>query len=182
MRPLAAAVLVSSLTLVLGAQAPKPKPETGKAAKPAKVNWDGEWTLVADESDKLDAAIESHVADLNFAMKVYWKKKLQNACTVWPNLDILAASSFTLTLGRERPVTLNPDGTATDWKRKDDEVFQASLRVDGPRMVQTLEAKDHTLSLAYSLRPEEDTLALQVTYTHAKLSNPFSYKLVYRRK
>lgn len=182
MRPLAAAALVSSLTLVLGAQAPKPKPETGKAAKPAKVNWDGEWTLVADESDKLDAAIESHVADLNFAMKVYWKKKLQNACTVWPNLDILAASSFTLTLGRERPVTLNPDGTATDWKRKDDEVFQASLRVDGPRMVQTLEAKDHTLSLAYSLRPEEDTLALQVTYTHAKLSNPFSYKLVYRRK
>ena len=63
-----------------------------------------------------------------------------------------------------------------------DEAFQASLRVDGPRMVQTLEGKDHTLSLAYSLRPEEDTLALQVTYTHPKLANPFSYKLVYRRK
>lgn len=179
MRLLVATILLSSLPLVLGAQAPKPKSE---AAKAVKVDWDGEWTLVADESDKLEGAIEAHVADLNFAMKVYWKKKLKNACTAWPSLDILAASSFTLTLGRERPVTLDPDGTATDWKRKDDEAFQASLRVDGPRMVQTLEAKDHTLGLAYSLRPDGESLALQVTYTHPKLATPFSYKLVYRRK
>ena len=179
MRPILLAALTASLLLPLSAQASKAKPE---AVKAAKADWDGEWTLVADESDKLVPAIEAHVADQNFAMKMYWKKKLQNACTAWPNLDILAASAFTLTLGKERPVTLSPDGTATDWKRKDDEAFQASLRVDGPRMVQTLEAKDHILSLAYSLRPEGDSLALQVTYTHPKLANPFSYKLVYRRK
>lgn len=179
MRSILLAALTASLLTPLSAQSPKAKAE---AVKPVKANWDGEWTLVADESDKLEGAIEAHVADLNFAMKMYWKKKLQNACTAWPNLDILAASSFTLTLGRERPVTLSPDGTASDWKRKDDEAFQASLRVDGPRMVQTLEAKDHTLSLAYSLRPEGDSLALQVTYTHPKLATPFSYKLVYRRK
>lgn len=179
MRSLLLVALTASLFTALSAEPPKGRPE---AVKPAMANWDGEWTLVADESDKLEGAIAAHVADLNFAMKLYWKKKLQNACTAWPSLDILAARSFTLTLGRERPATLSPDGTASDWKRKDEEVFQASLRVDGLRMVQTLEARDHTLSLAYSLRPEGDSLALQVTYTHPKLATPFSYKLVYRRK
>ena len=115
MRPILLAALTASLLLPLSAQASKAKPE---AVKTAKADWDGEWTLVADESDKLVPAIEAHVADQNFAMKMYWKKKLQNACTAWPNLDILAASAFTLTLGKERPVTLSPDGTATDWKRR----------------------------------------------------------------
>jgi hypothetical protein len=69
----------------------------------------------------------------------------------------------------------------TDWKRSDGETFKASLTQDGPTMIQTLQGDGYTLKHVYSMRKDGETLALQVTYTHPKLDNPFSYKLVFKR-
>jgi hypothetical protein len=163
------------------AQKTKPTPKTVEPEKPAKIDWDGEWTLHASQSDKLDEQIEAHVKDLNFAMKLFWKKKLQSACRSFNKLDILAGDSFSVTMGKERPIDTPADGTEADWKRSDDEKFKATLTKNGPTMIQTLTGDGYTLKHVYSMRKDGNSLAIQVTYTHPKLDNPFTYKLVFKR-
>ncbi len=169
------------LTLPVVAQKAKPTPKTTEPVKEAKIDWDGEWTLQASQSDKIEEQIDAHVKDLNFAMKLFWKKKLQSACRSFNKLDILAGDSFSVTLGKERPVDTPADGTESDWKRSDDAVFKATLTKDGPTMIQTLTGDGYTLKHVYSMRKDGNSLALQVTYTHPKLDNPFTYKFVFKR-
>jgi hypothetical protein len=169
------------LALPAAAQKPKTPAKAAEPVKETKVDWDGEWTLHASQSDKVDEQIEAHVKDLNFALKLYWKKKLQGACRSFNKLDILAGDSFSVTMGKERPVDTPADGTESDWKRSDDVVFKATLTKDGPTMIQTLVGDGYTLKHIYSMRKDGNSLALQVTYSHPKLDNPFSYKLVFKR-
>jgi len=169
------------LALPLAAQKAKPAAEKAEATKEVKIDWDGEWTLHTSQSDKIDEQIETHLKDQNFAMKLFWKKKLQSACRSFNKLDILAGDSFSVTMGKERPVDTPADGTESDWKRSDDAVFKATLTKNGPTMIQTLVGDGYTLKHVYSMRKDGESLAIQVTYSHPKLDNPFSYKLVFKR-
>lgn len=174
-------LLLACLTVLpLTAEKAKPAP-TKESAQARKVDWDGEWSLVAAKSDKVEEQIDAHVKDLNFALRIFWKKKLQNACKSFDKLDILAGDNFTVTLGRERPIDTPADGTVADWKRSDDETFKATLTQDGPTMIQTLQGDGYTLKYVYSMRKDGESMAVQVTYTHPKLDNPFTYKLVFKR-
>jgi len=171
-----------SLLLVLPLAAQKAKTPAATAEPgAAKVDWDGDWALAVSQSDKLDERIDEHVKDLNFALRLFWKKKLQGACRPFNKLDILAGDSFSVTMGKERPIDTPADGTESDWKRSDDTVFKATFSKDGPTMVQTIAGDGYTLKYVYSMRKDGNSLALQVTYTHPKLDNPFSYKLVFKR-
>ncbi|MDR3683703.1 MAG: hypothetical protein P4L11_08240 [Geothrix sp.] len=169
------------LALPLSAQKARPASKAAETAREAKVDWDGEWSLAAAQSDKLDEQIEDFLKDQNFAMKLYWKKKLQSACRSFSKLDILAGDSFAVTMGKERPIDTPADGTEADWKRSDDEKFKVTLTRNGPTMIQTLTGDGYTLKYVYSMRKDGDSLALQATYTHPKLDSPFSYKLVFKR-
>jgi hypothetical protein len=169
------------LSLPFPVQKAKPAPAASAPAQEAKVDWDGEWTLHASQSDKIDEQIEAHLKDLNFAMKLFWKRKLQSACRSFNKLDILAGDSFSVTMGKERPIDTPADGTEADWKRSDDEKFKATLTRNGPTMIQTLTGDGYTLKHVYSMRKDGNSMALQVTYSHPKLDNPFSYKLVFKR-
>ena len=174
--------LLLSCLLALPLVAQKAKPSAVlESVKPAQVDWDGEWSLVASKSDDVPKAIDAHVKDLNFALRLFWKRKIQNACEPFDRLDILSGDSFTVTLGKERPIDTPADGTVTDWKRSDGEAFKATLRTDGPTMIQTLRGDGYTLTYVYSMRPDGRSLALEVTYAHPKLDDPFSYKLVFKR-
>jgi hypothetical protein len=173
--------LLVLLAIPVLAQKSKAAPKPAEASQEVKVQWDGEWTLHASQSDKIDEQIEAHVKDLNFAMRLFWKKKLQAACRSFSKLDILAGDNFAVTMGKERPIDTPADGTEADWKRSDDEKFKATLTRNGPTMIQTLTGDGYTLKYVYSMRKDGDSLALQVTYTHPKLDNPFSYKLVFKR-
>lgn len=173
-------LLACLLVLPLAAQKAKPAPAK-EAASVRKVDWDGEWSLVPAKSDNLEERIDEHVKDLNFALRLYWKKKLQNACRSFDKLDILAGENFTVTMGKERPIDTPADGTVADWKRSDDEAFKATLTQDGPTMIQTLQGDGFTMKYVYSMRKDGESMAIQVTYTHPKLDNPFSYKLVFKR-
>jgi hypothetical protein len=174
-------VLSCALASPAYAQKAKPAPKTLEPVQEAKIQWDGEWSLHASQSDKIDEQIEAHLKDQNFAMKLYWKKKLQSACRSFSKLDILAGDSFSVTMGKERPIDTPADGTESDWKRSDDEKFKATLTKNGPTMIQTLTGDGFTLKHVYSMRKDGSSLALQVTYSHPKLDNPFTYKLVFKR-
>ena len=167
--------------LALPILAQKPKTPAPEAAKEAKINWDGEWSLLAEESDKLEPLIDEHLKDQNFAKRAWWKRKLQASCKAHAALDILVGESFSVTLGKEVPVDTVPDGTTSEWKRSDGEKFQVSMRKDGPRITQTFQGDGYTLTNVYSMRKDGKTLALQITYAHPSLENPFSYKLVFRK-
>ncbi|GLH72379.1 hypothetical protein GETHLI_08810 [Geothrix limicola] len=169
------------LALPLTAQKAKPATKASEPAAETKVDWDGEWSLHVSQSDKIDDQIDAHLKDLNFALKLFWKKKLQGACRSFSKLDILAGDSFSVTMGKERPIDTPTDGTEAEWKRSDDTVFKATLTKNGPTMIQTLTGDGYTLKHVYSMRKDGNSLALQVTYTHPKLDNPFSYKLVFKR-
>ena len=174
-------ILPCLLALPVWAQKAKVPAKPAPSVQEEKVDWDGEWTLAVSQSDKLEERIDEHVKDLNFALRLFWKKKLQAACKEFNKLDILAGESFSVTMGRERPIDTPADGTESDWKRSDDKVFKATLTQDGRTMVQTVSGDGYTLKYVYSMRKDGNSLALQVTYTHPKLDNPFSYKLVFKR-
>lgn len=196
----AAGLMAACLCLPLEAQAkkkatPKPAPSEDAAkgeteqtpekgaskTKPAKIQWDGEWNLLADDSDNLEPLIEAHIKDQNFAMKALWKRRLQSACKSPKTLDILAgADGFSVTMDKEVPAECPLDGGTNEWKRSDGEIFRISLKQDGPRMTQRFQGDGYTITQVYSMRKSGETLALQVTYEHPKL-NAFSYKLVYKR-
>jgi hypothetical protein len=169
------------LAFPLPAQKAQPTPRPARAEKEAKIDWDGEWSLHAAQSDKLDEQIDDFLKDQNFALRLYWKKKLQSACRSFSKLDILAGDSFSVTMGKERPIATPADGTEADWKRSDDEMFKVTLTQSGPTMVQTLAGDGYTLKFVYSMRKDGQSLALQGTYTHPKLDSPFTYKLVFKR-
>ncbi len=174
-------LLLCVLAVPAAAQKAKPAPKMVENAKETKIDWDGEWTLHASQSDKIDEQIDAHLKDLNFALKLFWKKKLQGACRSFNKLDILAGNGFSVTMGKERSVDTPPDGTESDWKRSDDVVFKATLTKNGPTMIQTLVGDGYSLKHVYSMRKDGESLALQVTYSHPKLEAPFSYKLVFKR-
>jgi hypothetical protein len=162
-------------------EAKPPQTPAPAAVEAAPVNWDGEWSLEADRSDRIEEQIDAQLKDLNFALRLFWKKKLRAACPDVNKLDILAGDGFSVTMGKERSIDTPADGTETDWKRSDDETFKATLSRNGPTMIQLLRGDGYTLQQVYSMRKDGQSLALQVTYTHPKLANPFSYKLVFRR-
>lgn len=169
------------LLLPAAAQQAKPAPKASEAGQAMKLDWDGEWALHASQSDKIDEQIEEHLKDQNFAMRLFWKKKLQAACRSFSKLDILGGDTFSVTMGKERPIATPTDGTETDWKRSDDEKFKATLTRTGSTMTQTLTGDGYTLKYVYAMRKDGHSLALQVTYAHPRLDNPFTYKLVFKR-
>lgn len=181
MRP-AFAVPCLALALCLPLCAQKTRHPEAKTARDAKVAWDGEWTLVADESDQVATLIDEHLKEQNFAMKAWWKRKLTASCKAHPTLDILVGDSVSITLGRETPIDTPADGKTAEWKRSDGDKFQVSLRQEDRRMTQTFRGDGYTLTHVYSMRKDGKTLALQATYSHPKLDSPFSYKLVFSRK
>jgi hypothetical protein len=176
---LAFALIFFPLSAQKALKKPEPKVE---AAKSMKINWEGEWSLSAGQSDKLPEKIEEHLKDLNFAARAVWKKKLANACQSYDKLDVLEGNSFSLTMGKERSLDTPLDGTVNEWTRSDGEVFKASMKKGESNLTQTLQGESYTLTQVFSMRADGDTLALQITYKHPKLEQPFSYKLVYKRK
>jgi len=184
MRVALLSALALTLCLPVCAQ-DKKKTVESKAAETktpeVKINWDGEWSLISDDSDNVEAKIDEHLKDLNFAMKAWWKRKLNAACKAHRTLDILVGESFSVTLGKEVPADTSTDGRASEWKRSDGTVFQVTMRKDGPRITQTFSGDGCTLTHVYSMRKDGKTLAMQVTYAAPKLDNPFSYKLVFGR-
>jgi hypothetical protein len=178
MRTPALALLAFALALPGHAQGRKEAP----AAKAQKApRWDGEWSLAPEDSDALEAAIEAHLQDQNFAMKLFWKKKLQKACQSWPSLDLTGGDAPSFLYGRELPVEFEPGATTTTWKRKDGERFQVRRSGEGGRLTLAFQGDGYALEHAFTLRKDGETLAIQATYTHPKLANPFTYKLVFKR-
>jgi hypothetical protein len=174
-------LLLGFLAVPALAQKPKAVTKSAEASQDVKVQWDGEWALHGSQSDKIEEQIDTHLKDQNFAMKLVWKKKLQSACREFSKLDILAGDSFSVTMGKERPIDTPADGTEAVWKRSDGDTFKATLTRNGPTMIQTLTGDGYVLKYVYSMRKDGNSMALQVTYTHPKLDNPFSYKLVFKR-
>lgn len=170
------------LSLPMLGQDKKPAVKEQKEAAEAKVNWDGEWKLLAEDSDSVETLIDEHLKDLNFAKRAWWKRKLQASCKAHTSLDILAGDGFSVTLGKEVPADAVPDGGSSDWKRGDGEKFQVSMKKDGPRITMSFQGDGYTLTLVFSMRKNGRTLALQTTYAHPSLESPFSYKLVFQRE
>lgn len=153
----------------------------GTKAPAVTVTWDGEWTLQTSGDESLEAQVESHLKDENFAKRLFWKRKILAACPEFTKLDVLSGDGLSITMGRERPIDTPGDGSSSDWKRSDDEAFKASFRREGSTLIQTLQGDGYTVTYVYSMRKDGESLALQVTYTHPKLSNPFTWKRVFRR-
>ena len=173
MRYLLPPVIMATLSISALAQAPK--------LKAPRILWDGEWRLQAEESDKVGPLIEEQIKSQNFAMKLIWKRKLQTACQTYVNLDILLGEVFSVTFGKEVPADTPADGTKGEWKRSDGEKFQISLQKEDSHITQTLQGDGYTLTNAYALSKDGQSLALQVTYTNPKLTAPFTYKLAYKK-
>lgn len=178
------ALIACLLCLPLAAQKAKaPEKAAPKVEeKAAKIDWDGEWKLKPSQSDKVPEAIEEHVKDQNFAMKIFWKKKLEKACPSYEKLDIFASDTFSVTMGKEVPLDAQTDGTANEWKNREGEKFVVTLKRDGASMTQILKGDGYSVTYRYTMRPDGRSFAMQITYEHPKLANPFTYKLVYRKE
>lgn len=174
--------------LPLGAQAKGKAPKAPKAAPveapaPKPVRWDGEWTLVEAGSADLATEIPEHVKDLNFALKPYWKRKLEKACPKEGALSLLMGGNLSVTFGKELPLTLQGDGSAVKWKRADGEAFQATLTKEAGKLVMVFEGDGYTLRRVAIMDEDGATFSLRTTYQSPKCpAGDFTYKVIYKRK
>lgn len=181
-------ILVLLPLLPLGAQGkgkkPAPKaPAVTEAPAPKPIRWDGEWALVEADSTDLATAIPEHVKALNFVMKPLWKHKLEKACSRDATLSLISGGNVTITFGKEIPVTLQGDGSASTWKRSEKESYQVRMAKEGATLTLTFEGDGYILRRELEMDGEGDSLTLRTTYVNPKCpAGDFAYKAVYKRK
>ena len=178
------ALLLCALPLAAQAKAKAKAPIAAPAPEPAptpKPSWNGTWTLVAGESESLDARVDEFTKDLNFVQKQLWKRKLAKACKGFGKFLLLGGEVFSISFDKELPLNTNMDGTAASWTHSDGTKYEVSGARKGDTIVQTLQGDGYSLSYTYLLRKDGQTLVLQAAYSSPKLPDSFLFKQVYRK-
>ena len=177
-----ALIALTLLCLPLGAQSKSKVKAPAPAPEPApKPSWNGTWTLVAGESESLDARVDEFTKDMNFVQKQLWKRKLAKACKGFGKFLVLGGDVFSISFDKELPLNTAMDGTAGSWTHSDGTKYEVSGARKGDTIVQTLQGDGYTLSYTYLLRKDAQTLVMQASYTSSKLPDSFLFKQVFRK-
>lgn len=142
-------------------------------------NWDGDYVLVPEKTDDIPAAIKALTDPMNFALRAFWKKKLEGSEKPPQNLGLLKGGNLTLTVNKELPFTV-ASGNPAKWKRADGETFEVSYE-EGPSFTVTFAQDEVRRTWRFTLAADGKGLAVEVTLRHPKLPGPLAYKLQYRK-
>ena len=142
--------------------------------------WDGDYVLDLDGSESIPNAIKALTDPMNFALKAFWKKKLEGSEKAPQNLSLLKGSNVTLGVNKELPFTAGP-GSPARWKRADGEEFLVSTAEEAGAFTLSFAQDDVVRTWRFRLSKDGKGLGVEVTLRHPKLPGPLSYRLQYRK-
>ena len=148
----------------------------------------GTWTLNRQQSDDINAKINTAVARMNVVVRQIARPRLRSTNTPYPQLVIHTdGGNYRVDMQGRPSVTSPANGSPVLWHRETGRVCQ-QVRGDCVRvtttwgnghLTQTFQAEDGQRVNVYSV--EGNTLTMNVTITSPRLPNPLTYKLVYNR-
>ena len=150
----------------------------------------GTWTLNREQSDDLNARINTAVARMNVVVRQIARPRLRSTNTAYPRLVVSYDATNVRVDMQGRPSVSSPaNGQPVLWQRETGRTC-AQMRGDCVRvttewrdgaLTQTFQAEDGRRVNVFTVSPDGGTMTMNVTVTSPRLPQPFTYKLVYNR-
>lgn len=67
------------------------------------------------------------------------------------------------------------------WTREDKETFQVTMKIDGKKMIQTIQGKDGKRTNTFTVGPDGKTLRMAVEVVSHRLGHPVKYEILFSK-
>jgi hypothetical protein len=141
------------------------------------------YTLIADSSDNIEAAIDQTVSPMSFIIRPIARGRLRrtNPTPQRVHIDVWH-DSLGVAFDDGNPVVTPLDGQPVPWVNSlTHETYQAHVVLVADTLRQAIAAPDGTRENAYLFVNGGDRLHLRVTVTSHRLPKPLVYTLIFRR-
>ena len=160
------------------------------ASLSAQQRLSGTWTLNREQSDDINAKINTAVARMNVVVRQIARPRLRSTNTAYPRLVISQENNAVRVDMQGRPSVSSPsNGTAVLWQRETGrtctqmrgDCVQVTTTSANGALTQTFRAEDGQRVNVYTVSPDGNTMTMNVTITSPRLPQPLTYRLVYNR-
>lgn len=150
----------------------------------------GTWALNRQQSDDINAKINTAVARMNVVVRQIARPRLRSTNTAYPRLVIVQDAGNTRIEMQGRPSVSSPtNGSPVLWHRETGrtctpmrgDCVQVTSQWANGTLTQTFRAEDGQRVNVFTVSPDGDTMTMNVTITSPRLPSPLTYKLVYNR-
>jgi hypothetical protein len=150
----------------------------------------GTWRLNREQSDDINAKINTAVARMNVVVRQIARPRLRSTNVAYPQLVISYDPQTVRVDMQGRPSVSSPaNGQPVLWQRETGrtcpqvrgDCVRVTTEWEDARLEQTFQAEDGQRVNLFSVSPDGNTLTMNVTITSPRLPNPLTYKLVYNR-
>lgn len=143
--------------------------------------WLGVFVNESSSRVRIDAAIETAVANMNFIKKPIARSRLKSTNTPYARVAITrAAESISVAFDSQPPIVTPVSGQPIKWTRSDGEVFDVSVAIADGALVQTFKAEDGQRVNTFTA-DGAGRLTLKATITSPQLSTPLKYEMQFTR-
>jgi len=171
---------VSTLCLVLVCSAIFLGSRTLASAQESSL--DGIYILDETDSANMNEVIEDAVGKLNFVTRDIARERLKRLNPAYRLIAIRSSpNQISVTVDNQPPLRTPANGAPVSWLGPDGGKVHASMQLADRRLAQTFTSADGRRVNDYTLSRDGRTLTMQVTETSPRLSQPITYKQVYRR-
>ena len=170
----------STLCLVLLCNASFLSSSTLAAAQESSL--DGTYILDETDSANINEVIEDAVGKLNFVTRDIARGRLKRLNPAYRQIAISSSpNEISVTVDNQPPLRTPANGAPVAWIGPDGGKVNASMQLADGRLTQTFTSADGRRVNDYNLSRDGRTLTMRVTETSPRLSQPITYKEVYRR-
>jgi len=170
----------STLCLVLLCNASFLSSSTLAAAQESSL--DGTYILDETDSANMKEVIEDAVGKLNFVTRDIARGRLKRLNPAYRQIAISSSpNEISVTVDNQPPLRTPANGAPVAWIGPDGGKVNASMQLADGRLTQTFTSADGRRVNDYNLSRDGRTLTMRVTETSPRLSQPITYKEVYRR-
>ena len=143
---------------------------------------DGIYILDETDSANMNEVIEDAVGKLNFVTRDIARERLKKLNPAYRHIAISSPPNEISVIADNQPPLRTPtNGSPVAWIAPDGRKVNASMQLVGERLAQKFTSADGRRVNNYTLSRDGQTLTMQVTETSPRLSQPITYKQVYRR-
>ena len=155
---------------------------SGARAATANSSLDGTYTLDQTNSDNINDVIEEALKKMNVLKRLIARGRLKKLNPVYHQVAISSSpNEISVTVDNQPPLRTPANGAPVAWIGPDGGKVNASMQLADGRLTQTFTSADGRRVNDYTLSRDGRTLTMRVTETSPRLSQPITYKEVYRR-
>ena len=150
----------------------------------------GTWTLNREQSDDINARINSAVARMNVVVRQIARPRLRSTNSAYPRMVISYDEQNVRVDTQGRPSVTSPaNGQPVLWQRETGrtctvvrgDCVRVTTEWEAGHLEQAFVAEDGQRVNAFTVSPDGNTLTMNVTVTSPRLPAPLIYRLVYNR-